>query len=238
MTLTQEPDAPILSWQGTEYGFIERRMPTFFELTLSGAAPAQVKIQAYPFSTVLGFTKTASAQVRRNIAANAWRTLTLSFIPGTNFNEQRVLLSFGPLKISLAGKSLLFEYTSATINARKLCGNVLTTDGQTPHYIYVNLRSDYESTFPNRITFGVARTQQWLSGAITRADGNENVASFTTTNNSPLFNRTDAAQIILGDLNRVMSAEAQIGFVRLFDYELDEQDIVRDIRNGWQMMYY
>jgi hypothetical protein len=238
MTLTQEPDAPILSWQGTEYGFIERRMPTFFELTLSGATTAQVKLPAYPFSTVLGFTKTASAQIRRNIAANAWRTLTLSFIPGANFNDQRVLLSFGALKISLAGKSVLFEYTSATINSRKLCPNVLITDGKTPHYIYVNLRSDFESTFPNRITFAVARNQQWLSGAITRADGNNNVGAFTTTNNVPLFNTTDAAQLILGDPNRVMSAEAQVGFVRLFDYELDDQDIMRDIKNGWQMMYY
>lgn len=238
MTLTQEVDAPMLSWQGGEFGFVERRMPTYFELTLSGASQKQIAEPSYPFGSVLEFTKTSSAQVKRNIAANAWRTFSMSFIPGANFNDQRVLVSFGPLKISVAGKNLLFEYNSATLNARKLCGNVLTTDGKTPHYIYVNLRSDYESTYPNRITFAVGRTQQWLSGSITRADGNNNVATFTTTNNSPLFNTTDSAQLILGDINRVMSAEAQVAFVRLFDYEVDDRDILRDIKNEWQMMYY
>jgi hypothetical protein len=100
------------------------------------------------------------------------------------------------------------------------------------------MRSDYEGQYPNRITFAVGNIKGWKSGNITRDSIGQYAATFTTSNNAPLFNTSDSSQLIIGDSDRVKSAEIKIGSIRLFDYELDDRDILRDIKNEWQMAYF
>jgi hypothetical protein len=290
-TLTQEVDAPMISWQGTDRGFVERRMPYFFELSLSGTDNEENNSKEIPYNSLLVMKKNSLASVKRSISSNSWRTLSMFFVPGNNqiatqlqvepwdnfkryvpgdklriengdvyimtnyigaagyhplrpgmenhfkkYIEGNVLVSLGPLVVLINGNSVIFQYTTSTINAVKTCSNVLSPN--TAHYLYVNMRSDYEGQFPNRITFAVGNINGWKNGTITRDSIGQYAATFTTANNTPLFNTSDSSQLIIGDSARVRSAEAKIASIRLFDYELDDRDILRDIKNEWQMAYF
>jgi hypothetical protein len=100
------------------------------------------------------------------------------------------------------------------------------------------MRSDFDSRYPNRLTLAVGTHQAWLSGAISLGVLGNNVQSFTTAGNQPLFNKSDSMQVQIGDKNRIITAAMQLGFLRFFDYELDTRDILRDLKSDWQMAYY
>jgi hypothetical protein len=238
-SLTQEVDAPMLSWQMTDFGFIERRMPTYFELIQSGTTAVKSTRTDLPYSGLLQFTaKNGSATLKKTVAINSWRTMTISFIPGSNPTSSIIFTNGSSFTIRMQGQDVQFEYKSATLTATHVARNVLALDGKTSHYIYMNMRSDFDSQFPNRLTFAVASHQAWLNGSVTLGVLGNNVQSFTTAGNQPLFNKSDSMQVILGDKNRLISAAMQVGFLRFFDYELDTRDIARDIRNDWQMAYF
>jgi hypothetical protein len=238
-SLTQEVDAPLLSFQATEAGFVERRMPTFFELIQSGTSLATTTRTDLPYSGLLTFIpKTGSATLKKSVAMNAWRTMTVSFIPGSNMTSSILFSNGTNLTIRLQGQDVQFEFRTATLTATHVAKNVLVLDTITPHYIYVNMRSDFDSRYPNRLTLAVGSHQSWLSGAISLGVLGNNVQSFTTAGNQPLFNKSDSMQVQLGDKNRIITAAMQVGFLRFFDYELDNRDILRDLKSDWQMAYY
>jgi hypothetical protein len=238
-SLTQEVDAPMLSFQATDAGFIERRMPTFFELVQSGTNLVTTTRTELPYSGLLNFIpKTGSATLKRAMAMNAWRTMTISFIPGMNATSSILFSNGTNLTIRLQGQDVQFEFRSATLTATHVARNVLVLDGKTPHYIYLNMRSDFDSRYPNRLTLAVGTHQAWLSGAISLGVLGNNVQSFTTAGNQPLFNKSDSMQVQIGDKNRIITAAMQLGFLRFFDYELDTRDILRDLKSDWQMAYY
>jgi hypothetical protein len=238
-SLTQEVDAPMLSWQATDFGFVERRMPSYFELIQNGTQILNTNRTDLPYSNLLQFTpKTGLASLKKSIAMNAWRTLTLSFIPGSNATSSILLSNGTTFTIRIVGQDMQFEYMSATLKATHVARNVLVLDGKTAHYLYINMRSDFDSHYPNRITFAIAPHQSWLNGSIQLGVLGNAVQSFTTAGNQPLFNKTDSMQLLLGDKNRIITAAMQIGFLRIFDYELDNRDILRDIKNDWQMAYF
>lgn len=235
MTLTQEPDAPMLSWQDTNLGFAERRVPNFFELVLSATDVLTNTNTAFPYKKVLKMTGNSLGVLSRNLAMNSWRTLSVSFLAGQG-QGSKTLLSLGPLTITINGRDATFSWSSATLTASHTF-NGLVSSG-VPNYIVVNMRSDFESRYPNRVTFAIGSYSMWKNGTINIQSTGPNVNSFTTSNNAALYNKTDSAELVLGEKSRTKSAEIGIGSIRLFDYELDTNDILRDINNEWQMEYF
>jgi hypothetical protein len=247
-TLTQEPDAPMLSWEGRklESGvleFKERRMPTVMELRINSKAAIQetpstappkigamLRLRSIPTANGNGITM-------RPIAMNSWRTLTVAFTAKKNFDG--VFLNLGPFTASINttgnDNNLNFSWDSATLRTNGVLRGTITADDSTLHYLQVNMRSDYKSMFPNRFTIAVGTAADWKAGRV--APGSKGNASYTTTQNQPLYSSSDSFPLVLGDKNVGVSADAAVYFARLFDYELDQNDSIRDIDNAWVMSY-
>lgn len=248
-TLTQEPDAPVLSWEGlkTTEGvlqFAERRLPTVMELRISSKASIQeAPVTAPPkIGAMLRLRPIPSANgnaiTTRPIATNSWRTFTMTFTVRPNTNG--VLVTLGPFVTSIntmnGATNLNFSWDSATLRLNNGFTGVLVPDDKTVHYLQVNMRSDYKSQYPNRFTVSCGTVADWKAGRIT--PGAKGSASFTTPNNQPLYNATDATNLSLGD-NGTGNTVADVGifFLRLFDYELNQADSIRDIDNTWLMAH-
>jgi hypothetical protein len=248
-TLTQEPDAPMLSWEGhkTESGaleFKERRMPTVIELRINSKASivespetappkirAMLRLRSIP-------TANGNAITMRPIAMNSWRTLTVAFTAKKNFDG--IFLNLGPVTASINTtgneNNLNFSWDSATLRTNGVLKGTITADDKTLHYLQINMRSEYRTIFPNRFTIAVGTAADWKAGRI--IPGSKGHASFTTSQNQPLYASNDAFPLVLGDKNAGVTADAAISFVRLFDYELDQTDSIRDMDNAWVMTYF
>ena len=248
-TLTQEPDAPMLSWEGRrlEGGaleFKERRLPTVIELRISSKASIQEVPDTAPpkIGAMLRLRPVPSANgnaiTMRPIATNSWRTFTMTFTVRKNNNG--VLVFLGPFVASINtigdANDLSFSWDSATLRLNNGFRNVLVADDKTVHYLQVNMRSDYKSIYPNRFTISCGTVADWKAGRVT--PGSKGSATFTSTNNQPLYNATDAAPLAIGDNGGGYPvADVGIFFIRLFDYELNQTDSIRDIDNSWLMAH-
>lgn len=245
LSLTQEPDAPMLSWQGreTETGqleFVERRFPTVMQMTLS----SKITVDEAPSTDIPGLKAVANLRVgengygltKKNIGMNSWRTLTCLFYVNSATPVQSLLLNLGPLSVFTNQRNLEFSWQSATLTKTGTFGG-LVTDKKTPFLLVVNMRSDYTNRYPNRFTIACASVADWKAGRVSLAAGTNNSLSVTTTGNQPLYNITDAFQLKLGDPNTRASADVSVGWVRLFDYELQDADVVRDANNAWKMAF-
>jgi hypothetical protein len=234
-TQTQEPDAPFLSLQGLrdpESGtlfFADRRFPSIFNISLVSGSKV---VDAAPF----GIAKLDAAlqspggtlsRTSRNISVNSWRTCTCMFIPG----RRDAILGIGPLTVVPGDNRCDFVWISATLNVSGQLPCI--TDGRTPHLFVVNMRSDFNGRFPNRLTVACAPVSEWISGRAELKAGNQYCRSFTTANNQPLYNSTDAYPISL----QATPLGGLLAWVRLFDYELDSKDITRDCMNAWEMSF-
>jgi hypothetical protein len=296
-TLTQEPDAPILSWQiiqGQDLStsqFTEYRMPQKMGLAQTPQTSlVETGVPALPMGLKLrNGAQSGKANTSANLALNSWRTLTIAFIPGDgnafpsfgecgtlgfpssdnairlytkqecdtlggnfyangecikpgiisysgscrvlNTAKGSVLLNLGPLTISLAGSDLIFNWESATLNASHTFRKVITPDGKTPYLAVVNMRSQYNNAYPNTLTFAQGSFDDWKSGRAGLDATPNNSMTFKTKNNAPLYNESDAATLTLGDPALQNSAAATVGWVHAFDYELDNNDITKDVKN-------
>lgn len=248
-TLTQEPDAPMLSWEGRKLDggvleFKERRLPTVLELRINskaviqeaaaGAPPkigAMLRLRSIP-------TANGNAVTMRPIAMNSWRTFTVFFTAKPN--SEGIFLNLGPFTASLNTRSgtnaLNFSWDSATLRINGSIKGCITADDSTPHYLQVNMRSDYRSTYPNRFSLAVGTVADWKAGRV--VPGSDCHVTYTTTQNQPLYSSNDAFPLVIGDKNAGITADAAVFFARLFDYELNLSDSVRDIDNAWVMAYF
>jgi hypothetical protein len=247
--LTQEPDAPMFSWEGLKTGlntldFNERRFPDMMNLIKSAntSVVAVAPNQNFPFPAALQLRNglgSSAAATSRFISAQGWRSLSMFFIPSAAILPAQ-LIKFGPFAFIYAGSNGGFFWESGTLNVKEyLMNRAIVADGSTPHYLHLCMRSDTRGTFPNRILFACGPVSKWKSGEINLPSGSgENVATFTTFGGASVFTTQNATdQLILGDLASVLSANARIGAVRLFDYELSQEDILRDINNAWEMKF-
>jgi len=232
-TLTQEPNAPMLSWEGTkDYGFIERRFPSMMELVMTGGysmvANPSPKLK-YP--SVLKLKASGNGgmgQVKRNIAPNSWRTLTMSFV--VNSATTGHILSMGNrITIRQNGTSVDCIYSEARAVFSKTFQ--LNPDGVTPHYLTINLLSQKENRYPNQASFYVD----------TFGYTDYKVASYSTPNYEPLIDKAGSnnyEQLMIGAVARWgPAADISIGSIRLFDYELKADEYNKDQANTWQMKY-
>jgi hypothetical protein len=94
MTLTQEPDAPMFSWEGSKSDksentfFSERRFPSVMEMNTAPAALIVDMADAIncPFPAGISLVNNGYgfATCKRRLAMSSWRTLTLFFTAGKN----------------------------------------------------------------------------------------------------------------------------------------------------------
>jgi hypothetical protein len=236
MTLTQEPNAPMFSWEGKadpngNFTFTERRFPSVMDTIKSGGYTiVQNRNQYLPFPALLQLTKNSSSRSIRLFEINSWRTLTLSFIANQDSYTNAILLNFDALTITLEGKSIVFSWQSSTLNSSITVPNIIPNDKNIPVYIMVNMRSQYRGTYPNTLSVYVA----YMNNSSYNPSA---VQTLTTTNNDPLYSLSNSGYLTLGDINNLQTANVQIGSLRLFDYELNGEQVQIDMVNNWKMKY-
>jgi hypothetical protein len=245
MSLTQEPDAPMLSWQVDQDGvFQERRIPYFFELNIVGGTVSDRNIIGYPYLKELKLgSRSAYAKLMKNVAFNSWRSLSISFFASENTSGSAtgfLLFKLGEaITVRILGKNVIVSVNTATLNVNKTFTNVIDNNNIIPNYFFINCKRDsgQNQDYPNRITFAVGTMAAFYSGNISIETAGNNMATYTTTGNQPVFTATDSAELSLGDSSGVSSAICTIGSLRMFDYQMENSDIQRDIKNEWKMNF-
>jgi len=228
--LGQEPNAPLFSWEGVLGKFCEYRLADKMSLTLSPNSKIVETKSMFPYLLQLrNGSRSGFAIVKRNITMNSWRTLTCCFLCSSG---QGVLLNFGPCMVSLIGKHLRIQWTSATLEKSHTFENIIELDSSTPYLLCIGMKSDMETISPNRLVIGVASLSDWISGRVRFEVIGPSVISFITEQFNPLYNISDTFQLCIGDVTH--SANAALAWVRFFDYELESVDIVRDCTNSWE----
>lgn len=243
-TLVQEPDAPMFSWEGNKRdnaspSFNERRMPTVMSIQVSpkaGAVDLQNMIPNINAGLKLKYDGNGFAQTSKNIGFLSWRTITLAFVPSSNTQVNATLLQYGPLTLTIERGNLVLKWVGGLTLTYAMPISVF--DGKTPHYFVLNIRSDLNNQYPNRITFQFGAVSDWKSGRISFGQGGNSGSTASTVNNIPVASPTGGEKLVLGDLQGNNSADATVAFLRMFDYELDNKDILRDINNSWLMRFF
>jgi hypothetical protein len=237
LTLTQEIDAPVISigsggehrlhesigLAGNNYEFINKPNNTTY----------------YPYTNGLRLnSRDTFVYMHTHFSMNSWRTLTISFLNSPD-NKGRTnghrLLTFSGLVVNIDDSSVIITWNSATLSITKRFDNVIDNTNTVLNYIYINMRSDFDGTYPNRLCFAVGNSQQFLNGSIQVNSISPNTATYTTPNNAPLYNPSDYAILKMGIEGTNTAAKVTIGSVRLFDYELNDDDAIRDVKNNWEM---
>jgi len=220
-------------------GFDGRRYTSIVSMTINTKRYLQTQTTIPKLNAVLNLTTYGNCfgTSGRNFAMNSWRTITCLFYANRGSTKAGTIFSIGPLTVGISGSSLKYNWQGSTLSAGNSGNPIegLTANGLAPHLLYVNMRSDYESKYPNRFTIGCATVADWKSGAITLGPGNSQVQSFTTQNNRPLYGPGDSFPLKIGNANS--SANVGLGWIRFFDYELDNNDLLRDCNNDWKMAF-
>jgi hypothetical protein len=142
-----------------------------------------------------------------------------------------VILDFGPISVQANKKDILVKWNSATLKAQQLFKNSISTDGVTPNYLMINMRSQFKNRYPDTISMYVGTKPKFTN--LTTMD----VKSFSTLKGDPLYSPSESANLFIGDKKSLNSADIMIGALRLFDYEMSIEDIQRDIKNDWKMKF-
>jgi hypothetical protein len=228
-TLTQEPDAPLISFQITAGNFVERRMPTFLAMR-TGRTTVDAETKEIVFSSNDSFFS-----IERNIRINAFRTWTCSFRT-TSTTKGRLFDLGGTMRIFIDGANVRFTWSGRTLTVDHSFSNVLNTTGEY-NYIYFNMRSDYQRKYPNRITIAAGTHSDFVTGNVNVQLVGNNVATFTSRNDDPLYDPDrDNSTISSGGIG-IGPKDVRIKNVRFFDYELLNDQIVRDIQDKWEMKF-
>jgi hypothetical protein len=228
-TMTQEPEAPMLSFQLVQGNFIERRMPTFFPVRNNTSLFTPID----KTEEILIASNNSFMTVGRSILVNSFRTLTISF--RTTKMTKGNLLLFGGLGIVLNGPSVTISWAGRTLQASHTFNGLDTLGGL--NYIYLNFRSTYENTYPTTLTMAAGSHSDFLSGRINVRSQSDNVKTYTTNNNDPLYDPiNDYATLTIGGSGNA-ARDATIKNIRFFDYELHNEQIQKDIKNEWLMKF-
>jgi len=289
MTLTQEPDAPMFSWQSRQsrngtISFSERRFPSIMEIMMASTARMDTAGR-------LQIGSNGYASVKKFIGMNSWRTLTLLFTAtnttmqgisaacglggfpssdngrirsytsddcasiggnwagngeclmpgggsyswqcrGLNTQNPPIILQFGPITVGMSGTTVSFQWNSATLKANHAFNKAVVPDGNTFSYLTINMRSRYAGQYPDTVSVycGVSKDTNPIDPS--------KIKTFSTAKSDPIYSKTDTAMLVLGDKNALNSANISVTALRLFDYELDINDLKRDRENSWLMNYF
>jgi hypothetical protein len=240
LTLTQEPDAPMFSWEGVtprngSKQFMERRLPVAMAMNASPQTSVVASTVIPKIGALLKLKNNGSgyAITNKNFAMNSWRTLTTQFV--LHSLADGAILRFGPIEFGIQNRMAICSYSSGSLKVKK-AWPIQTTNAA--YYFYVNMRSEFEGKYPNRLTMAFGLASDFRTGRINVQQEGQSVASFTTTQNAPLYAQSDAAKVELGDKTARLTADVSVGYLRLFDYEMNSNDVQRDIQNAWLMEFF
>lgn len=241
LTLTQEPDAPMLSWQGltNEEGalrFAERRIPLVMELVLSPQTRVVKSPQANPSIPAWLHLKgngNGYGETKQFVSMTSWRTLSMQFI--CQSNQSGVLLRLDVCQVYIEKGMIWVVWNSPTLTVRQSWP--IQSNPNQPYYLYINMRSDIASQAPNRLTLAFGTVQEFISGRINVQQIGSSVFSYTTVGQERLISPTASGKLSIGDTRSVDSANVYISSIRLFDYEMVQTNVVRDIQNAWLMEF-
>ena len=229
LALTQSAEAPLFSWMGVDKTFHEARFPNLMVLALSPKLKIVETDSIFPYLLQLRTpSESGAAVLQRAIMMNSWRTLTCAFVAAAG---KGVLLSFGPLGINIVGTNIEFTWSSASLDVKHVFRGLIKADSSTPYLAVVGMRSDLENIYPNRVTFYIASFEDWSSGRITTEKFDVQGVTFATRDLQTIYNTTDSAILTIGHVS--VACNAAVAWVRLFDYEMESDDVVRDVRRTW-----
>jgi hypothetical protein len=227
--LTQEPNAPLFSWMGVDNSFKEVRFPNIMVLALSPKLKIVETQSIFPFLLQLRRgSQSGVAILQRPIMMNSWRTITCAFVAAAG---KGVLFTFGPLSVSLVGTNIEYKWSSASLDVRHTFRGLINADSSTPYLAVVGMRSDLDGIYPNRVTFYIASFEDWSSGRITIEKFDVQGVTFITRNLGTVYNTSDSAVLTIG--HDTIACNAAVAWIRLFDYEMESNDVVRDVRRMW-----
>jgi hypothetical protein len=227
--LTQEPNAPLFSWMGVDKSFKEVRFPNIMVLALSPKLKIVETESIFPLLLQLRTgSQSGMAILQRPIMMNSWRTITCAFVAAAG---KGVLFTFGPLSVSLVGTNMEYKWSSASLDVRHTFRGLINADSSTPYLAVIGMRSDLDGIYPNRVTFYIASFEDWTSGRITTEKFDVQGVTFTTRDLGTVYNTTDSAILTIG--HDTIACNAAVAWVRLFDYEMESDDVVRDVRRLW-----
>ena len=229
LALTQEPNAPVFSWEGCDKTFHEVRFPNIMVLALSPKLKVVETESIFPLLLQLRRgSESGTAVLQRPIMMNSWRTLTCAFVAAMG---KGVLFTFGPLSVSLVGTNIEFKWSSGTLDVRHVFRGLINVNSSTPYLAVVGMRSDLDGIYPNRVTFYIASFEDWSSGRITTEKFDVQGVTFATRDLGTVYNTTDSAVLVIG--HDTIACDAAVAWIRLFDYEMESNDVVRDVRRVW-----
>jgi hypothetical protein len=117
------------------------------------------------------------------------------------------------------------------LDVRHTFRGLINADSTTPYLAVVGMRSDLDGIYPNRVTCYIASFQDWSSGRITTEKFDVQGVTFATHDLRTVYNTTDSAVLVIG--HDTIACNAAVAWVRLFDYEMESNDVVRDVRRAW-----
>lgn len=231
VTLTQEIDAPMLSFeyqvqQNGDVIWKEFRLPMLFP---SGPAGGAFK-KEIDDEVGIALGNSGSITFSRLLNMQSWRTITIAFkiLSGTDVGTKAVF-SMGPnLSINMVNaNSLQVKYGTRTMNVPGTLRGAQNTGDKT-YLLVINQRSDFYNQLPNRLTVACATIDDWSAGRASMSTGS--VVTHAEPSGRSLFPATDSAQIAIGG---AQSAPIWVKWIHVFDQELTTDTASRDAKGAW-----
>lgn len=238
--LTQEPDAPMLSYEvqkssGGGLVWSEFRLNHYTSSGISGTATVQENntsgIKGLLANACINLGPRGAIVWSDNLGLNCWRTITIAFQltspPDTTMGRR--LFDFGTMSIQIDRNSTLAFQTTSVSGRRVLTGNTLE-QGRT-YMLVITVKSSVMNEMPNILTVSCATVQDWESGRARIGDIPYSQVA-TTDGGRPVFNRTDFAKPIVGSIS-ANGANANIYWVHFFDQEFTNEHCQREAKCNW-----
>jgi len=244
-TLTQEPNAPFLSFEVQSNSLAapvwrEYRQPMQFQMGPSGSAR--------PVADGIRLGNSGGAIMNLRMRMNAWRSVTIAItIPETFSGASwggccRGVFTHGPFSLIMYTNGSAWQFIGV-INGQLIrsAGASSFSAGLT-YLVVLNQRSDYLNNLPNRIVISAGLMSDWLAGGTILPNsesywgnnsGGINTNSLTPFDKAPLFGATSAANPSVGDPALNQSPDITIKWIHFFDQELTTEQVVKDIQGKW-----
>ena len=221
-TLTQEQDAPMLSWEYKDGRFEERRLPGLFTAAMYGSAYIDNERKA------VRLVRNGGIRFNRPISVNSWRTITVHFTMYAKPVDRQIFCTYGDMfEIYFQGGKTYVKYMGPSV-PKTLEWDTNYNPGES-YMFHINMRNSFEGSVPDIFTVGVHATSWWANGNFKKG------FEYKSPNNQPLYNSSDTHVFSMGGGS--VSADIGVQRVRFFDYELDTNDVARDAKNNWQMQW-
>jgi hypothetical protein len=250
LTMTQEPDAPFLSFQiqtileqdrvkGVYFG--DKRLHELIEFTLAQTSANM----SYDSNENLGIPGLlGSLSLRSNcwlstqqpIGVAAWRTIScfirINELPHV-VGDSLYILQYGPLSVRVRRDINLGSATSCSLwfQYRQDSWKGMGVHEKDAIYFYIAQDTD-EETGEQHLRLFNSKVSDLL------INPNEHLKSekrhiFEVQKGKRLFPESNGYRISLGDTVRAKTLPMHVGWIRIFDYDLETNDVFRDVRNTW-----